>query len=126
MPSISGCERSSTSSSARRRTTSATNRRRALRQPTRQRTCRSTRRPLASVHDLPDPGYRVYRRKECMRLADRRTELRLAADAIAPALARAGVHHITSELPEGAAADVELLMTEVVSNAVRHASTSSA
>jgi anti-sigma regulatory factor (Ser/Thr protein kinase) len=61
-----------------------------------------------------------------MRLAERRTELRLAADAIAPALARAGVHHITSELPEGAAADVELLMTEVVSNAVRHASTSSA
>ena len=52
-----------------------------------------------------------------------RTELHLPAEAIAPALARAGIRPVTAGLPDRVAADVALLTTEVVSNAVKHAST---
>jgi anti-sigma regulatory factor (Ser/Thr protein kinase) len=51
-------------------------------------------------------------------------ELRLPAEPIAPALARAGIQVITDQLPERAAVDVTLLTTELVSNAVRHAARS--
>lgn len=53
-----------------------------------------------------------------------RTELRLPAESIAPALARAGIRGTTKELPERVAADLALLVTEVVANAVKHATTS--
>jgi anti-sigma regulatory factor (Ser/Thr protein kinase) len=49
-------------------------------------------------------------------------ELRLPAEPIAPALARAGVRGAAPDLPDRTAADLALLLTEVVSNAVRHAS----
>jgi len=49
-----------------------------------------------------------------------RTELRLPAESIAPALARAGIRGMTQELPERAAADLALLVTEVVANSVKH------
>jgi anti-sigma regulatory factor (Ser/Thr protein kinase) len=49
-----------------------------------------------------------------------RTELRLPAESIAPALARAGIRGMTRELPERVAADLALLVTEVVSNSVEH------
>jgi anti-sigma regulatory factor (Ser/Thr protein kinase) len=52
-----------------------------------------------------------------------RTELRLPAESIAPALARAGLRSVTADLPDRVAADAALLTTEVVSNAVIHAST---
>lgn len=52
------------------------------------------------------------------------TELRLPAEPIAPALARAGIRGVAPNLPERTAADLALLLTEVVSNAVRHASPS--
>jgi anti-sigma regulatory factor (Ser/Thr protein kinase) len=52
-----------------------------------------------------------------------RAELRLPAETIAPALARAGVRGAAPDLPDRTAADLALLLTEVVSNAVRHAST---
>jgi anti-sigma regulatory factor (Ser/Thr protein kinase) len=48
------------------------------------------------------------------------TELSLPSDPIAPALARAGVRSLTHDLPFAVAADLALLVTEVVSNAVRH------
>jgi anti-sigma regulatory factor (Ser/Thr protein kinase) len=51
-----------------------------------------------------------------------RTELRLPAAPIAPALARAGIRSITTDLPDRAQADVALLASEVVTNAVRHGS----
>jgi anti-sigma regulatory factor (Ser/Thr protein kinase) len=51
-----------------------------------------------------------------------RTELRLPAEPIAPALARAGARGAMPDLSERTAADLALLLTEVVSNAVRHAS----
>jgi anti-sigma regulatory factor (Ser/Thr protein kinase) len=54
------------------------------------------------------------------------TELRLPAERIAPALARASIDHIASTLPDHVAADLNLLTTEVVSNAVRHGSRSGA
>ncbi len=47
-------------------------------------------------------------------------ELHLPADAIAPALARAGLRTLTADLSDEAAANVTLLTTELVSNAVRH------
>ena len=52
-----------------------------------------------------------------------RTELRLPAESIAPALARAGIRGTSPPVPDRVAADLALLVTEVVSNAVRHAST---
>jgi anti-sigma regulatory factor (Ser/Thr protein kinase) len=52
------------------------------------------------------------------------TELRLPAEPIAPALARAGIRGAAPDLPDRTAADLALLLTEVVSNAVRHASPS--
>jgi anti-sigma regulatory factor (Ser/Thr protein kinase) len=48
------------------------------------------------------------------------TEFSLPSDPIAPALARAGVRSV-ADLPPAVAADLALLVTEVVSNAVRHA-----
>lgn len=48
-------------------------------------------------------------------------ELRLPPEPVAPTLARAAVAAIGSGLPEAVASDVELLTTEIVSNAVRHA-----
>jgi anti-sigma regulatory factor (Ser/Thr protein kinase) len=48
-------------------------------------------------------------------------ELGLPREPIAPALARAAVADMGLGLPEAAMADVELLTSEVVSNAVRHA-----
>ncbi len=51
-----------------------------------------------------------------------RTELRLPAEPIAPALARAGMRTLAKELPASVVDDVSLLTTEVVSNAVRHGS----
>jgi anti-sigma regulatory factor (Ser/Thr protein kinase) len=50
------------------------------------------------------------------------TQLRLPAESIAPALARAGIRPITDGLPERTAADVALLTSEIVSNAVQHVS----
>jgi len=51
-----------------------------------------------------------------------RTELRLPAESIAPALARAGMRGAAPPLSDRVAADLALLVTEVVANAVRHAS----
>ena len=48
-------------------------------------------------------------------------ELRLPPEPIATTLARAAVAAVGSGLPEGVVSDVELLTSEVVSNAVRHA-----
>ena len=48
-------------------------------------------------------------------------ELRLPPDPIATTLARAAVAAVGSGLPEAVVSDVELLTSEVVSNAVRHA-----
>ncbi|MGZ4124398.1 MAG: ATP-binding protein [Actinomycetota bacterium] len=49
-----------------------------------------------------------------------RTELHLPSEAIAPALARAGVRSAVTGIPDRLVADLELLVTEVVTNAVRH------
>ena len=48
-------------------------------------------------------------------------ELRLPPEPIATSLARAAVAAVGSGLPEAVVSDVELLTSEVVSNAVRHA-----
>ena len=48
-------------------------------------------------------------------------ELRLPPEPIASTLARASVAAVGFGLPEGVVSDVELLTSEVVSNAVRHA-----
>jgi len=48
-------------------------------------------------------------------------ELRLPPEPIASTLARAAVAAVGSGLPEAVVSDVELLTSEVVSNAVRHA-----
>jgi anti-sigma regulatory factor (Ser/Thr protein kinase) len=48
-------------------------------------------------------------------------ELRLPPEPIASILARAAVASVGSGLPEAVVSDVELLTSEVVSNAVRHA-----
>lgn len=48
-------------------------------------------------------------------------ELRLPPEPSASTLARAAVAAVGSGLPEGVVSDVELLTSEVVSNAVRHA-----
>ena len=48
-------------------------------------------------------------------------ELRLPPEPVASTLARAAVAAIGSGLPEAVASDVELLTTEIVSNAVKHA-----
>jgi two-component sensor histidine kinase len=53
-----------------------------------------------------------------------RTELRLPAESVAPALARAGVRGVSPGLSDRTAADLALLVTEVVANSVRHASSS--
>ena len=47
--------------------------------------------------------------------------LRLPTEPIAPALARASVTGVARSLSDVALADLNLLLTEVVSNAVRHA-----
>jgi anti-sigma regulatory factor (Ser/Thr protein kinase) len=52
--------------------------------------------------------------------SDTRTELHLPGEPIAPALARAGVRSATPDVPDRVVADLELLVTEVVTNAVRH------
>jgi len=49
-------------------------------------------------------------------------ELRLPPEPIAPALARAAVAAVGSSLPQAVVSDVELLTSEVVSNAIKHAS----
>jgi anti-sigma regulatory factor (Ser/Thr protein kinase) len=49
-------------------------------------------------------------------------ELRLPPEPIAPTLARAALATLGSDVPELVLSDVQLLTTEVVSNAVRHAS----
>jgi anti-sigma regulatory factor (Ser/Thr protein kinase) len=53
-----------------------------------------------------------------------RTELHLPGEPIAPALARAGVRGaiagVPERVPDRLVADLELLVTEVVTNAVRH------
>lgn len=49
-----------------------------------------------------------------------RTEVRLPAEPIAPALARAAVRSTAKDLPGPVVDDLSLLVTEVVSNAVRH------
>jgi len=54
-------------------------------------------------------------------LAEARAELHLPAEPIAPTLARAGVRTASRDLPAETAADLALLVTEVVTNAVRHA-----
>jgi anti-sigma regulatory factor (Ser/Thr protein kinase) len=48
-------------------------------------------------------------------------ELRLRPEPVAPSLARAAIAAVASGLPSAVVADVELLTSEVVSNAVRHA-----
>jgi anti-sigma regulatory factor (Ser/Thr protein kinase) len=48
-------------------------------------------------------------------------ELRLPPEPVAPALARAALAAIGSDLPNVVISDAQLLTTEVVSNAVRHA-----
>ena len=52
--------------------------------------------------------------------SETRTELHLPGEAIAPALARAGVRSAVPDVPDQTISDLELLVTEVVSNAVRH------
>jgi anti-sigma regulatory factor (Ser/Thr protein kinase) len=49
------------------------------------------------------------------------SELRLRPEAAAPSLARAAIAAAASDLPVVVVADAELLTSEVVSNAVRHA-----
>jgi anti-sigma regulatory factor (Ser/Thr protein kinase) len=49
-------------------------------------------------------------------------ELRLPPEPIAPTLARAALATLGSDVPDPVISDVQLLTTEVVSNAVRHAS----
>jgi anti-sigma regulatory factor (Ser/Thr protein kinase) len=49
------------------------------------------------------------------------SELRLRPEAAAPSLARAAIAAAASALPAVVVADAELLTSEVVSNAVRHA-----
>ena len=49
-----------------------------------------------------------------------RIEVRLPPELLACRLARAAVASVGSELPEAAMSDVELLTSEVVSNAVKH------
>jgi anti-sigma regulatory factor (Ser/Thr protein kinase) len=49
-------------------------------------------------------------------------ELRLPPEPIAPTLARAALATLGSDVPGPVISDVQLLTTEVVSNAVRHAS----
>jgi anti-sigma regulatory factor (Ser/Thr protein kinase) len=48
-------------------------------------------------------------------------ELRLPPQFIAPTLARAAITAMSSGLPDDVVSDVELLTSEVVSNAVKHA-----
>lgn len=48
-------------------------------------------------------------------------ELRLRPEPVAPSLARAAMAAVASGLPTAVMADAELLTTEVVTNAVRHA-----
>ena len=52
--------------------------------------------------------------------------LRLPTEPIAPALARASITGVARDLPDVVLADLNLLLTEVVSNAVRHARTAGA
>jgi len=66
----------------------------------------------------PGPDYEMLRQRCCMRS---QVELRLPPEPIAPTLARAAVAAFGSGLPEAVASDIELLATEIVSNAVRHA-----
>jgi anti-sigma regulatory factor (Ser/Thr protein kinase) len=63
------------------------------------------------------PGTRIQGRAIS---AEARTELHLPGEPIAPALARAGVRGAVNGVPERLLADLELLVTEVVTNAVRH------
>jgi anti-sigma regulatory factor (Ser/Thr protein kinase) len=65
---------------------------------------------------MPGPDYEMLRQRCCMRS---QVELRLPPEPIAPTLARAAVAAVG--LPEAVASDIELLATEIVSNAVRHA-----
>jgi serine/threonine-protein kinase RsbW len=58
------------------------------------------------------------RQGSCMRS---QAELRLPPESIASTLARAAIAAMTSGLLAEAASDVELLTSEVVSNAVKHA-----
>lgn len=48
-------------------------------------------------------------------------ELRLRPEPVAPSLARAAIAAVASGLPSAVVAEAELLTSEVVSNAVRHA-----
>ena len=52
----------------------------------------------------------------------RSLELRLPAEPTAPAEARAVVEAIGSDLPEPVLVDAKLLLTELVANAIKHAS----
>jgi hypothetical protein len=66
------------------------------------------------------PGLRDAEAKVlCMRS---QVEVRLPPEPIAPSLARTAVAAVASGLPEAVASDIELLATEIVSNASRHAS----
>lgn len=67
---------------------------------------------------MPGPDYEMLRQRCCLRS---QVELRLPPEPIAPTLARAAVAAVGSGLPEAVASDIELLTTEIVSNAVRHA-----
>ena len=53
--------------------------------------------------------------------AESRVELHLPPEPIAPALARAGIAEVAARLPRDVAGDLEVLATEVVANAVKHA-----
>ena len=53
-----------------------------------------------------------------------RAELTLPTEPIAAAMARAGVANLSAELSDELTADIALLTTEIVSNAVRHSPTS--
>jgi hypothetical protein len=68
---------------------------------------------------MPGPDYEMLRQRCCMKS---QVELRLPPEPIAPTLARAAVAAVGYGLPEAVASDIELLTTEIVSNAVRHAS----
>ncbi len=48
-------------------------------------------------------------------------ELRLRPEQVAPSMARAAIAAVASRLPAAVVADAELLTSEVVTNAVRHA-----
>jgi two-component sensor histidine kinase len=66
-------------------------------------------------------GTGVVRRTTGARVDASRTELRIPAASIGPALARAAVPTVVPPLPAATMADLQLLVSELVSNAIEDA-----